>query len=131
MRIMALDIGEKNIGVAISDNSKLIAIPYLVLKRDESFIENILKIIKEKNIDKIIAGMPYTLSGETGKQASDTIEFINYIKEKLNIDIDIIDERFSTKQVKYKLQHKKKESQKETDKYAAAIILENYLNKIK
>lgn len=128
---MALDIGEKNIGIAISDKTNILAIPYLVLKNDDTFTDKICSIIKEKNINKIIAGMPYTLSGNMGQQANKTQEFITRLKEKINIDIDFIDERFSTKILKNNLIYKKKENKDKTDKYAAAIILENYLNKVK
>ena len=128
---MALDIGEKNIGIAISDKTNILAIPYLVLKNDDTFTDKICSIIKEKNINKIIAGMPYTLSGNIGQQANKTQEFITRLKEKINIDIDFIDERFSTKILKNNLIYKKKENNDKPDKYAAAIILENYLNKVK
>ncbi|MCL5772333.1 MAG: Holliday junction resolvase RuvX [Actinobacteria bacterium] len=131
MRIMALDIGEKNIGIAISDKTNILAIPYLVLKNDDTFTDKVCSIIKEKNINKIIAGMPYTLSGNMGQQANKTKEFINNLKEKINIEVDFIDERFSTKILKNNLIYKKKENKDKTDKYAAAIILENYLNKVK
>jgi putative Holliday junction resolvase len=131
MRIMALDIGEKNIGIAISDKTNILAIPYLVLKNDDTFTDKICSIIKEKNINKIIVGMPYTLSGNMGQQANKTKEFINNLKEKINIEVDFIDERFSTKILKNNLIYKKKENKDKTDKYAAAIILENYLNKVK
>lgn len=128
---MALDIGEKNIGIAISDKTNILAIPYLVLKNDDTFTDKVCSIIKEKNINKIIAGMPYTLSGNMGQQANKTKEFINNLKEKINIEVDFIDERFSTKILKNNLIYKKKENKDKTDKYAAAIILENYLNKVK
>jgi putative Holliday junction resolvase len=128
MRIMALDIGEKNIGIAISDKSNILAIPYKVLQNDDTFIEKINIVINEKNINKIIVGMPYNLSGKLGYQADKTFKFVNKLKEKINIDIEFIDERFSTKIIKSNLMIKK-QAKNETDKYAAAIILENYLNK--
>jgi len=132
---MALDVGEKNIGIAISDKANILAIPYQVLKNDDTFIEKICSIIKEKNINKIIVGMPYTLKGEIGHQAYKSIEFINILKEKVNIDVDFIDERFSTKisenNLIIKKQNNKTKKFDKNDKYAAAIILENYLNKMK
>ncbi len=53
MRIMALDIGEKNIGIAISDKMNILAIPHSIEKNDEEFIEKISMLIKEKDINKI------------------------------------------------------------------------------
>jgi len=128
MRIMALDIGEKNIGIAISDKTNILAIPYSVEKNDDNFEKTIHNLIKEKDIGKIIIGMPYNLKGQTGFQANKTLDIVEKFKEKLNVDIDFLDERFSTKISKGKLQAGKKETKSMIDKYAASVILEDYLN---
>lgn len=128
MRIMALDIGEKNIGVAISDKMNILAIPHSQEKNDENFIEKISSIIEEKDIKKIIIGIPYNLKGKSGYQANKTFDFTQKLKEKIKIEIDFFDERFSTKISKDNLLQSKKTAGAPVDKYAAAIILENYLN---
>ncbi len=128
MRIMALDIGEKNIGIAISDKTNILAIPHSVEKNDDNFEKTIRKLIAEKDIGKIIIGIPYNLKGKTGFQANKTLDVVEKFKEKLNVDIDFIDERFSTKISKNKLLIGKKEARTGIDKYAAAVILEDYLN---
>ena len=131
MRIMALDIGEKNIGIAISDKMNILAIPHSIEKNDEDFIEKISGLIKEKDINKIIIGVPYNLKGKSGYQADKTFDFTQKLKEKIKVEIDFLDERFSTKISKDNLIQSKKTTGVPVDKYAAAVILENYLNKEK
>lgn len=128
MRIMALDIGEKNIGIAISDKLNILAIPYSIERNDDNFGSKISEIIKEKDINKIIVGIPYNLKGKLGHQAKKTIDFIEELKAKTDIEIHFIDERFSTQISRKNLMFKKKETKISLDKYAAAVILENYLN---
>lgn len=128
MRIMALDVGEKNIGIAISDKMNILAIPHSIEKNDDNFIEKLARLITEKDIVKIIIGIPYNLKGKTGYQAEKTIDFTQKLKEKIKIEIDYLDERFSTKISKDNLFKSKKSTGSPVDKYAAAIILENYLN---
>ena len=128
MRIMALDVGEKNIGIAISDKMNILAIPHSIEKNDESFIEKITLLILENDINKIIVGIPYNLKGETGHQAKKTFDFTQKLKEKIKVEIDFLDERFSTKISKGNLFQNKKKAGADVDKYAAAVILENYLN---
>lgn len=131
MRIMALDIGEKNIGVAISDKMNVLAIPYSIEKNDDSFAKKICSIIEEKDIKKIVIGIPYNLKGELGYQANKTMDFALKLKEKINVDVDYFDERFSSKISKDNLMFKKIKSKTLVDKYAAAVILENYLGLLK
>jgi len=128
MRIMALDLGEKNIGIAISDKMNILAIPHSIEKNDENFIEKISAIIAEKDISKIIIGVPYNLKGEQGYQANKTFDFAQKLKEKIKVERDFLDERFSTRISKSNLHQNKKKSDDLVDKYAAAVILENYLN---
>jgi len=128
MRIMALDIGEKNIGIAISDKTNTLAIPFSVENNDENFEKTICELITEKDIGKIIVGIPYNLKGESGYQANKTLDIVEKFKEKLNVDIEFIDERFSTKISKDKLSANRKQLKSVIDKYAAAVILEDYLN---
>jgi putative Holliday junction resolvase len=128
MRIMALDIGEKNIGIAISDRMNILAIPHSIEKNDEDFSKKIRGLVKEKNIKKIIIGIPYNLKGKIGHQANKTFDFVEKLKEEIKVDIAFLDERFSTKISKENLQNNKKTGDMRLDKYAAAVILENYLN---
>jgi|PersoiStandDraft_1058852.scaffolds.fasta_scaffold118164_2 putative holliday junction resolvase len=128
MRIMALDVGEKNIGIAISDKMNILAVPHSIEKNDEDFSKKICVLVEEKDIRKIIIGIPYNLKGKIGYQANKTFDFIEKLKEKIKVEIDFLDERFSTKISKDNLLNSKKAADTRVDKYAAAVILENYLN---
>ena len=91
---MALDVGEKNIGIAISDKLNILAITYSIEKNDEDFSEKIDRLVKEKDIKKIIIGIPYNLKGKIGYQANKTIDFVEKLKGKIKVDIGFFDERF-------------------------------------
>lgn len=131
MRMMALDIGEKNIGIAISDKTNTLAVPYSIEKNDDNFEKTIYGLVEQKDIGKIIIGIPYNLKGKAGFQAKKTIDiiekFVKRFKENSNIDIVFWDERFSTKVSKKRLSDGKKRAKDDIDKYAAAVILEDYL----
>ncbi|HAX17338.1 MAG TPA: Holliday junction resolvase RuvX, partial [Actinobacteria bacterium] len=68
-KILAIDYGEKNLGIAVTDDQGIIAIPFSVELNNERFHEILLKIIKEKKVSKIIAGVPLNLKGQEGSQA--------------------------------------------------------------
>jgi putative holliday junction resolvase len=124
MKALALDVGEKRIGIAVSDELKMIATPLTVLNNDPSFFDELEKIIKEKEISEIAVGLPFTLKGEVGHQAKRILGFIEELKGRTDKKIILIDERFTTKITKEVLKGKKR---KEIDKYSAALILESYL----
>ncbi|MDD5658610.1 MAG: Holliday junction resolvase RuvX [Actinomycetota bacterium] len=132
MRMMALDIGEKNIGIAVSDKTNTLAVPYSIEKNDDNFEKTIYALVKQKDIGKIIIGIPYNLKGKAGFQAKKTIDIIEKLVKKLkensNMDVVFWDERFSTKVSKNRLSDGKKKVKDDIDKYAAAVILEDYLN---
>ena len=68
MKILAIDFGEKNFGIALTDDLGIIAIPYSVEKNDNNFHKTLIKIINEKKINKIIAGFPLSLKGDVYKR---------------------------------------------------------------
>jgi len=129
MRILGLDIGDKRIGVAISDKLEIISTPLVVFDNDENIEDKLKSLIDEYNVEKIVVGMPYTLKGEIGNQAKKVIEFVENKLRDLDIEIDYIDERFTTK-IPLKSIEKKVKSNK-IDRLSASIILKDYLNKRK
>ncbi len=125
MRALGLDIGDKKIGVAVSDDLKLIASPLIVLANDKYFFNKLEKIIQEKNVDEVAIGVPFTLRGELGHQAKKILCFVDEIKKRIDKKIILIDERFTTKISKEMVKNCKRE---ELDKYSAAVILESFLS---
>ncbi len=133
MRIMGLDIGEKRIGVAVSDELEITSVPLKVYKNDENAIGRIKDLIVKYQIKNIVVGLPYTLKGKIGSQAEKVIGFTNKLKKYIEIDIDYIDERYTTK-IPIKLlgkNVKKSKAAGDVDKFSAAIILGDYLRRRK
>jgi putative Holliday junction resolvase len=129
MRILGLDIGDKRIGVAISDELEIISTPLEVISNDGEADGKLKKIINEYNVKKIVVGMPYTLRGEVGAQAEKVVDFVDNIIRNLGIEVDYVDERYTTK-IPLKLLSKNSKN-KVIDKFSASIILGDYLNRRK
>ena len=125
MRILGLDIGDKKIGVAVSDELEIISTPLEVIRNDEKVDERIREIINKYNIKKIVVGIPYTLKGIVGPQAKKTFNFVENTVKNMNVEIDYIDERYTTK-IPSKLFGKYSKN-KIIDKFSASIILGDYL----
>ncbi|MFC2159908.1 Holliday junction resolvase RuvX [Actinomycetota bacterium] len=128
MKILGLDIGEKRIGIAISDKDEKLSAPLGIINNDCNFEANIGKIINEYDIKKIVIGMPYTLKGDIGTQARRVIQFVKENIDFENVDIDYFDERFTSSIPEYNMT-KSDLKKKDIDKLSAAIILQDYLDK--
>ena len=132
-RIVALDYGDKKIGVAISDPMQIIAKPFKTL--DNTTNENILfelnQIISEYDVEKVVVGLPITLKNKYSIQTEKVGIFIELLKNNISIPVDSYDERLSSKiaiQSLIKQGVKTGHNKKEIDKTAAAIFLQNYLD---
>ena len=101
-KIIALDVGNVRIGVAIGDPTGTLASPKDSIRRHDG-IALLLKLIDTEKISLILIGMPYLPSGATGTQAQHTVQFIDSLSEKTEIPIKIVDERMSTIEAKKKL----------------------------
>ncbi len=100
------------------------------MDNNEEIFERIEEIVKEQNIEKIVVGLPLTLSGEEGEQARKTREFVEKLKNYISIPVELVDERFTTDMAEEFLKTKKKKYQKDKrkkDSIAAAFILESYI----
>jgi len=131
-RVLALDIGTKRIGVAISDELGWIAQPMTVIKRksDEQVLRRIEEIVKKNEVSEIVVGLPLTLRGEIGKSACMVLAFVEKLKEYLHIPIITWDESFSSAQAEKALIQadiSRLKRKKVIDKIAAALILESFL----
>ncbi|MDL1971971.1 MAG: Holliday junction resolvase RuvX [Deltaproteobacteria bacterium] len=131
-RILALDVGTKRIGVAITDELGYTAQPLVVISKegDEKAIEEIKKIVIKYNVGKIVIGLPFTLRDRIGKMAERVLRFADKLKSNLEIPIVTWDESFTTTEaedilIKADLSRKRRREIK--DKIAASFILESYL----
>ncbi len=128
-RVLALDVGNKRIGVAYSDPLGISANPLPFIQNDEKVFEKIKKIINEYNIGKIVVGLPLTLKGEEGEQAKITKEFVEELKKHISLPVEFVDERFTTSLAERHLKEttKKSKRKQKLDSLSAVYILKTYL----
>jgi putative holliday junction resolvase len=137
LRTLGLDMGDKRIGVAVSDPLGMLARPLLVLehKDNESDIAEILALIKQYSVEIIIVGLPRSLNGSIGSQAVKVQDFVETLKQNTSLPVYLRDERLSTVSARRMLSEggakKSKTKKAEYDAAAAAIILQGYLDELK
>jgi len=132
---MGLDLGEKTIGVAISDPLALTAQGLKVIKRSASDLEmkEIAKIVKEYEVTEIVVGYPKNMNGTIGPRAKMAEEYANSLKNELALPVRLWDERLSTigaERVLLEADISRAKRKKIIDKMAAVIILQGYLDSI-
>ena len=128
---MALDVGTKRIGIALSDYLQVIAVPHSFIAREpeKKAIEEIVKIAKENRVEKIVVGKPINMDDSAGFQAQNCIDFAQKIS---GFDIIFEDERLTSNQAEENLRQRKINFRKDkslVDIESACIILEQYLRK--
>ena len=135
MRILALDVGDRRIGVALSDPLGMLASPLTTIERStpdtEAAIDDILAIAEEHEVGEILVGIPYLMSGRIGAQARITIDFAAALAERTHITVTRIDERLSSVQADRMLSQSGASTTRDkgrTDSAAAAVILQSYLD---
>ncbi len=135
MRILALDHGSRRIGVALSDELKLIAQPleYIPAEPLADFQARLKQLVQERDVELILVGMPRNMDGTYGPAAAKVQEFVGALKAAVNVPIKTWDERLTSVQANRLLiqgnvrRDKRKEK---VDKMAAAILLQSYLDSL-
>ncbi|KUK65088.1 MAG: Putative Holliday junction resolvase [Desulfotomaculum sp. 46_80] len=134
LRIMGLDVGEKTIGVAVSDPLGCIAQGIKTVIRVGSELEdikNIKELTRQYDIELIVVGLPRNMNGALGEQGNKIIKFVEKLRNSLNIHIETWDERLTTVAAEKMLLSanvSRAKRKKVIDKLAAVIILQNYLD---
>ena len=131
-RILSIDFGDVRIGLAISTESKIIPKPYKPLaNKGTKFVLNELNnICQKENISEIIIGKPMMMSGEEGIQVDKVNRFIDFIKDKIDAKIELIDERLTTVEAEKLIEEKDIRDNIDKDQMAAYYILKDYLEKL-
>jgi putative Holliday junction resolvase len=132
-RILGLDVGDRRIGVAISDPLHIIASPLSVIDRkiDPNYVGAIQKIIDEREVEAVVVGLPLTMKGLESSQTEKVIKFNEELSQHINIPIHSIDERLSSVTAESSLIQqgiKTGHNKGDIDKTAAAIFLQEYLD---
>ncbi|MCK5434564.1 MAG: Holliday junction resolvase RuvX [Dehalococcoidales bacterium] len=125
---MGLDIGDKRIGVAVSDPQGILASPFTIINRidDTVDVEAITSIISQQQVKQIIVGLPRSMDGSIGKQAEKVEAFVRELSSRTEIPVEFRDERLSTVSAKRLMQAANTKKTRD-DAIAAAIILQGYL----
>jgi putative Holliday junction resolvase len=134
-RYIALDVGDKRIGVALSDPLQILASPLQTILRtsDERALLEIAGLVDKHEVEKLIVGMPYSLDGTIGPQAEKVLLFKAKIAAQLNIEVVLQDERLSSVTADMKLKETGKKSarlKEKIDSAAATVILQSYLDEV-
>ena len=130
MRVMALDVGEKTVGVAISDELGITVSPRGTLKRDGVELNRILEMAQSEGVGTIVVGLPVSLNGSHGPAVERSEKFVGLLRQRTQITVETWDERLTTTQAERMLiaQNMRREKRKQViDQAAAALILEDYL----
>jgi putative holliday junction resolvase len=127
MRVVAVDYGSARTGLAVSDETGVLARPVGVVERvrTEAGMGRMLEQIAELGPDRIVVGLPLTLRGEHGRQAAETLDFIHELEARCPIPIETYDERFTTA-----MAARTGTGRQADDAVAAAHLLEGYLHRL-
>ncbi len=133
MRMLGLDIGEKYIGVAVSDELGIAAGGVSTLQRQsiKKDMQHIYDLVEEYNASKVIAGLPINMNGTKGPTAEMVEAFTRRLKGRLTVPIVLWDERLSTltaEKVLIEGNVRRNKRKNVIDKLAAVVILQNYLD---
>lgn len=134
MRMMGLDVGDATIGVAASDELGMIAHGITTIRRTklENDLISLKNIINEKNIKRIVVGLPKNMNNTIGPRGQISMDFAELLKERFN-DVEVVmwDERLTTSAAQRTLIEadvSRKKRKGVIDKLAAVLILQNYLD---
>jgi putative Holliday junction resolvase len=133
MRILALDPGTKRIGVAVSDETKTIALPLEAIAAEPfaDFLARLKELLVEKEIDLVLIGLPRNMDGSYGPAAQKVEVFAAALRNAITVPIAMRDERLTTVQANKMLIQgnvRRDKRKQKVDQTAAAILLQSYLD---
>ena len=130
--ILGIDFGQARIGLAISDELRLLAHPLETIRNDKAAIAKVGEIVRSRKIDKVIVGIPRHMSGEVGESANAAIQFVENLRTQLPCAIETFDERLTTVAAERALRQsgkKTRDTRHVVDQVAAQMILQTYLDR--
>ena len=133
MRVVALDLGEKRTGVAVSDPNCRVASPLCVLSTNELLTNKATfkRILEDYQPELLVIGLPVSLDGRENQQAIKIRSLATKLEELYDLPVEFCDERFSSKEAKSvltQLGYSEKDMRGKTDKIAASIMLQTWLD---
>ena len=133
MRVMALDVGDKRIGVAVSDALLLTAQSRPTIRRKDltSDVETLRRLAVENEVHEIVVGQPFHMSGKESPQSQKIARFVAELHKFLDLPVIFWDERLTSFEAEQHLEHMGlnwRQRREQVDKVAAMIILQNYID---
>jgi len=123
-KILGIDYGTKNVGLALSDQEQKQAFVYDTLKMSDKLFVEIKEICDKEEVDRIVVGLPLNLKGEYTQKTEEVVMFIGQLEEEVKIAVEFEDERFSSTEAE------KRGGGHGIDESSAQIILQQYLDKL-
>ncbi len=135
-RILAVDYGEKRIGLAISDEIQLTASPLMTLTKgsDEEAVEQIVKLVSQLKVAQVVVGLPKRTDAQEGEMERRVRAFAEKLRRKANVPVTLFDERFTTRiaeQVLLEADLSRRKRKQVRDRLAAVILLQSYLDSLR
>lgn len=136
MRILALDVGERRIGVAAANDRTGIALPLTTIETAGDPIETVVALVREQEADRLVVGLPLSLNGSLGPQGRQVQAFAQALAARLSLPVETWDERLTSVEAGRRLRLQGRRSKRgakrgakaAVDALAAAIILQAYLD---
>lgn len=132
-RILGVDFGRARIGLAISDELGLLAHPLETIAADADAAKRVAEIARERNVARIVVGLPRHMSGDVGTSAEDALAFAAKLRELAGCEVVTEDERLTTIAANRALREsgqRTRDSRKYVDQVAAQMILQNHLDRL-
>jgi putative Holliday junction resolvase len=135
MRVLALDPGERRIGVATTDPTGTLAIPLLVIERrgrGAEHLERIADLVKEHDVRQIVVGLPLHMSGRAGAEAEAARRLGSAVAARTGLPVDYVDERWTTREAERTLRDlgtRGRRLRERADAVAAALLLRTWLDR--
>lgn len=133
MRVIALDVGEERIGVAVSDPLGRTAQPLETMVRGEKTAEHLQELVAELGAERMVVGLPLLMDGREGTQAGLVRRFVRELEGRLDIPVEFLDERLSSREANALISKEERRRDRKrgaTDRVAAALILRAYLDSL-
>ena len=138
MRVLALDLGTKTLGLAISDETMMLSSPLTTLRYDSEnynyLLDELEKIINKYKVSVLVLGLPKNMDNSLGFASQRSLKFKELLEKKFDLKIELIDERLTTVEAQNILienNFKRKKRKNVIDEYAAMLILDTYLRMCK
>ena len=131
-RILGLDFGRARIGVAISDELQMLAHPLETIPANKEPVLRVAEIVREKQVDHVVAGIPRQMNGQIGTAATEVLEFVEKLRAILPCPVVTWDERLTTVAAHRALRDagkKTRDTRGYVDQVAAQMILQTYLDR--